>query len=139
MAVVGVVATAVPEYFRGNFGDLAGISIVPAVDPSKRSGSGQHGRSSQHRECFRQGVLGLGIRFNHQTCHIRGDISGAGRTVLGSSQHKLSRCGDAHRICNPYVLRRWIRHYAGIRGITGFVGPIYGSADSMGSRVPDHC
>lgn len=45
LAMVGAVAAAVLEYLRWDFGDLAGISIVPGTGQSKRGGGGQHGRS----------------------------------------------------------------------------------------------
>jgi hypothetical protein len=115
LAMVGPLAAIVPEYVRGDFGDLTGISIVPGACPSKRCGSCRHGRIGQHRECLGEGVLGVGIRFDHQTRNLCSHVSGTGSTLLVPSQRQLRCCADARHLCHPYVLRGRIRHYAGVR------------------------
>ena len=90
MAMVGVVAASVCEYFGRDFRHITGVSAVPITRPDERRGSRQHGWSGQYRKCFRPDVLGVGIRFDHQTRDIRGDVSGTDRTLLVSSYHQLA-------------------------------------------------
>src|SRR6266576_2213292 len=116
MAMVGFVVASVFEYVRGHFDHLAGVSLVPGTWPSERGGGSKYGGSGEYWERFRQGVLGVGVRLDHQTRNVRGHVSGTGRTLLDSSRHQVAWRPNNRRFHRAYVLWRRIWNHACLRG-----------------------
>ena len=99
----------------------AGISIISQESPMfqeigkvERRRCRGNGRHCQHWQRSRPNLLGLDLRRNHQAMDLCDDVPAPGRPLLDTARHLFGGDSYGPLVHHPDVLRRWIRHHAGV-------------------------
>jgi hypothetical protein len=87
------------------FQELVGVSAVVAAS---MVGIARIGNA------FGRVFWGLGFRLDNEASNIFRDVRRPGSTLLVASERHRRPVDDVGRVCRADVLRRWIRHNAGI-------------------------
>src|SRR5262245_2482002 len=116
VAMVGPLADFVAEYIRGHRCDFTGRTNFSGTYKGHRGGRWRHGWNRESRQRGRTRLLGVAVRPDHTENDLRGHVHSAGLSLLVPAKHHCALDNDHYYFHHSDVLRRWLRHHAGVHG-----------------------